>query len=231
MNLRPNTNGLLVASLILVTVTAWGQQGVLFYASFDGTRDAQAVGDGQATLIQGGGALTADGFGIRGAALRSGDGVGYLEFAAPGNILPNEGTIELWLKPEDWSSDDGYYHRYIDVIGQGNIRFQKRADAVNVFWVEAPKIPPPGHFDDKYPGMAQRGYGCQQLKGKWKQFFLIWKVGEPLRYYRGHANGKGIHDSSNPAGAPAPPLGELTTMRLGGLTYMPKTASRGPISL
>jgi len=214
--MRLNAWILLLLGVCAATLTGpatWSE--VLFYASFDGTRDAQAVGDGQATLIAGGGALTADGFGIRGAALRSGDEVGYLEFSAAGNILPEEGTIEVWMKPEDWSSDDGYYHQYIDVIGEGNIRFQKRADTVNVFWVKAPKVPPPGHFDDKYPGITMRGYACQQIKDKWRQFFLIWRVGEPLRYYRGGPEGKGVHDSSNPAEPPAPPPGKLTAIRIG----------------
>ena len=52
-----------------------GSDKVLFYTGFDGgNRDAQAIGDGKVRLIDGGGALTADGFdSVRGSALRSGD--------------------------------------------------------------------------------------------------------------------------------------------------------------
>ena len=73
--------------------------GVLFYAGFNGTRDAQAIGDGKARLIEGGGTITAAGFdSVRGSALRSGDGLGRLEFSAASNILPDEGTIEIWIR-------------------------------------------------------------------------------------------------------------------------------------
>ena len=172
--------------------------GVLFYAGFDGTRDAQAKGDGKAKLIAGGGKLTADGFdSIRGSALESGDGAGYLEFSAESNVFPDEGTIEMWIKPENWTSDDKRQHVFFRADGQGKLRFYKRADTVNSFMVKGPDVKDPNHFDDKYKGMVQTGYACQQKKDKWRQYFLIWKKGKLLAYYRGGTRFNGVHRSQH----------------------------------
>ena len=160
--------------------------GVLFYAGFDGTRDAHANGHGIATLVAGGGKLTAKGVdSVRGSVLETGDGVGYVEFSALGNILPDEGTIEMWIKPEDWSYDDKQQHIFFQVDGQGKVLFYKRSDTVNSFMVRGPSVKDSSHSDDKYEGMEQTGYACQQMKDRWTQYFLIWKKGELIAYYRG----------------------------------------------
>ena len=70
--------------------------GVLFYAGFDQSKDADyAAGSSKARFHEGGGTLNADGLGFRGSALRTGDGEGYVEFLAKGNISAREGTIEF----------------------------------------------------------------------------------------------------------------------------------------
>ena len=192
--------------------------GVLFYAGFDGSRDASANGEGKTRLINGGGAITAAGFdSVRGSALQSGDGIGHLEFAAEGNVIPAEGTIEIWIKPADWSDDDNQNHVFIDIVGDGRIHYRKRADTVSALWVQAPRAKAPNHFDDRYAGMAVRGYSSEQREGKWQQFFLIWRQGEPLRYYQGFWHGSEwiLVDAGDPQGAPAPSPGKLETIVIG----------------
>ncbi len=186
--------------------------GVLFYAGFNGTRDAQAVGDGKARLLKGGGAITADAYdSVRGSALRSGDGIGYLEFSAKGNILPDEGTIEIWIKPGNWSDDDNQHHYFVKGIGAGGLYFQKGANTVSYFGIWNADAKDPGHYNGRDPNMAVRAYSSEQRKDKWQQFFLIWKKGKPLRYYQGFwLNNKWILvDASNPQGPPAPGFGKL----------------------
>ena len=191
------------------------RNGVLFYAGFDGTRDAQGAGNGTATLVGNGGKLTADGFdSVRGGAFETGDGLGFLEFSAAGHVFPDEGTIELWIKPGNWSSDDGQQHIFFQVDGQGKLRFYKRADTVNSFMVKGPDINDPNHFDDKYRGMVQTGYACQQMKDKWVQFFLIWKKGELLAYYRGSTRFEGVHRSQH-FDRETPSTGTLAVIRIG----------------
>lgn len=196
--------------------------GVLFYAGFDGSRNADANGKGTATLVAGGGKLTADGFdSVRGGALETGDGVGYVEFSAKGNILPDEGTIEMWIKPEDWSSDDKQQHIFFQVDGQGKVLFYKRGDTVNSFMVRGPNIQDFSHADDQNQRTVQTGYVCQQMKGRWTHYFLIWKKGELIAFYRGKAEasrGEGglsyVHRTQHfMRETPSP--GKLAVMRIG----------------
>ena len=214
MIVRKACKWILVSSLLLAlsgmaraqSVATRG--GVLFYAGFDGVRDAQANGDGKARLVDGGGTIIADGFGVRGGALRSGDAVGYVEFSAEGNLLPDEGTIEIWIKPEDWAADDKRAHVYVDIVGAGNIRFYKRADTVNCFMIKRPSVRDPDHFDDKLPGMVTTGYSSEQKKGLWRQYFLIWKKGELLAYYRGRLQPGHFQESAALYRSPAPLAGQ-----------------------
>ena len=221
---------MMIAAIVMAAATAGHaaqnapaeRGGVLFYAGFDGTRNADANGNGTATLTAGGGKLTADGFdSIRGSALQTGDSAGYLEFSAQGNILPDEGTIEMWIKPEDWNSDDKQQHIFFQVDGQGKVLFYKRADTVNSFMVRGRNVKDPNHFDDKYQGMVQTAYACQQMKGRWVQYFLVWKKGELIAYHRGYAEptrGEGgltyVHRTQHfEVDTPSP--GKLTVMRIG----------------
>ena len=71
--------------------------GVLFYAGFDGTRDAESKGNGAAVLKDGGGLHTSNSAeAVRGDALHSGER-GHVEYTAPGNVLSEEGTVEMWI--------------------------------------------------------------------------------------------------------------------------------------
>ena len=189
--------------------------GVVFYAGFDGTRDAQTSGNGKATLVGGGGTIIADGFGVRGGALRSGDAVGYVEFSLEGNVLPDEGTIEIWIKPEDWTSDDGKQHFFIDVAGNGGyVRYYKRADTVNSLVVKAPGVKDPNHFDDKYAGIVQTGYSCQQKKDRWVQYFLRWRKGKFVDVLRGGTKFNEVHGGGHADGL-VPSPGKLDRIRIG----------------
>ena len=113
--------------------------GVLFFAGFDGSKDADyAVGDPKARSQEGGGSLGAEGVAsFRGSALRTGDGLGYVEYSAEGNINPRQGTIEFWMYAQDWNMDDGHVHRFIDVSGEGGIEFRIRPPGVQDLIVRA----------------------------------------------------------------------------------------------
>ena len=193
--------------------------GVLFYAGFDGKRDAQAKGDGAAKLMDGGGAITADGFdSMRRSAFKTGDGLGYLEFAGPGNVLPESGTIELWLKPGNWARDDGKRHQFIDIAGQGggSLRFYLSADGVEVFQINAPAAAAQKHWDDKVPGVANTAYGSNANRDQYRQIFLVWDKDQGLRYYQA-----GLPDSKHPVHrsqqtkGPVPLFGNPISIRIG----------------
>ena len=195
-----------------------GQRGgVLFYAGFDASRNADyAAGDAQAKSREGGGSLGADGLGVRGSALRTGDGRGYVAYSAAGNINPKEGTIEFWLNAEDWENGDGCFHRFIDVVGEGAICFQMYPDGVNHFFVRSAAVSEPTHWEDHgphIPGLGNRAFGSNPIRGKWSWFSMTWKEGRPVMCWTGGV--KWIHTNSYAAGPPAPAPEKLLEILIG----------------
>ena len=183
--------------------------GVLFYAGFNASRDATyAVGDAKAKLHDGGGTLNAAGlgFGGAGAALRTGDGEGYVGYSAQDNINAAEGTIEFWMYAEDWNFDDGHLHRFINVSGEtGGIDFRVRRPGVQELAVSG------------LGGTANVAYGCNPFLGKWSWFALTWKEGQPLGFYIGGLRASGElwnHDSSSRS-SPAPLPMTLQRIQIG----------------
>jgi hypothetical protein len=196
-----------------------GQRRVLFYAGFDGGRDAvSAAGYGKADLVAGGGAITADGFdSIRRSALKTGDELGFLEFAGPGNVLPESGTIEFWLKPGDWARDDGKRHCFIEIVAEngGGLNFFLGADGVEVFQISAPCVSNNVHWDTKIPSVAMTAYGSNADEGEYRQIFLIWDRDEGLRFYQGGAGGRyPVHRSQKRTG-PTSIFGRPRLIRIG----------------
>ncbi len=180
---------------------------VLFYAGFDESKDADyAIGDAKARDIEGGGTLNADGLGFRGSALRTGDAEGYVDYAAKGNINPEEGTIEFWIYAQDWDPREGEYHRFFNVTCDGEISFRIRPPGVGDFVVRSTKT------------TASRANGSNVRKGKWHWYALTWKKDERLGFYIGAINassGKiGTHDNSSASG-PTPVVQNLQRIQLG----------------
>ncbi len=54
-----------------------------------------------------------------GRGLKVGPTYGYLDCPTAGVIGPMSGTVEMWVRPLDWSSDDGKFHVFFDTRGQG----------------------------------------------------------------------------------------------------------------
>ena len=194
--------GLLSGGSVARGEMAAGERGgVLFYAGFDASVDADyAVGNPRNQAPEGGATINADGLGFRGAALRAGDGEGQVEYSAIGNIHARQGTIEFWMYAQDWATDDGHIHRFIDVRGEGNIDFRIRPPGVMAFLVRATNSPT--------SRFANTAYGSNPTKGKWSWFAVTWQEGKPLGLYLGNISpaGKGrSHDCSPREGnTPAP---------------------------
>jgi len=181
---------------VLSAETGWKFErgGVIFYAGFESKdADFSALGSTKAILREGGAALTADGFdSVRNRALRSGDGIGYLEYAIDRDIAPDDGTIEIWIKPDNYRGYDGDpkgRHTYIEIPGEGGgaVRYSLWADGVSVFEVRGGGAPEIKHWDDKTPRSANTAYGNTMKPGTYTQYFLVWKKGEFIAYYRGYA--------------------------------------------
>ncbi len=203
--------------------------GVLFYAGYDASVDADyAVGNPKDQAPEGGASICADGLGFRGAALRAGDGEGHVEYSAIDNINPRQGTIEFWRYAQDWDKADGYFHRFIDVLGEGAMSFEMYPDGVNHFLVLTPGTEAPDHWEDsgpRRPGITNRAYGSNPLQGTWLWTALTWKEGKTLGCYIGRINaaGKGAtHDNSWPAGPTLTAPKKLVKMLIGDFGGGPK---------
>ncbi|HIE52536.1 MAG TPA: LamG domain-containing protein [Armatimonadetes bacterium] len=92
------------------------EAGVTFYAGFEGTVEARAVGSGTG-VVEGGEVKFAPG--KRGLALLSGDGLGWVSYAVEGNLRLEEGSIEFWVCPQNWSGDDNKFHVFFEAKAQG----------------------------------------------------------------------------------------------------------------
>ena len=186
---------------------------VLFYAGFDASKDADyAAGNPKARFHEGGGTLNADGLGFRGSALRTGDGEGYVEYSAEGNIDPREGTIEFWMYAQDWDHDDGHFHRFIDVRGGGGqIFFYLRPPGAGEFVVRSTSA------------TSSRAYGSNPLKGRWSWYAMTWKKGQHLGFYIGgiKASGEGWTHDCSAASGPAPEAENLQRILIGDFGGIP----------
>ena len=213
---------ILAAAMACAGVLGWGRVsrgeeagaergGILFYAGFDKSKDADfAAGNPKAQFQEGGGSLCADGLGFRGAALRTGDGEGYVEYSAEGNINGKQGTIEFWMYAQDWDHTDGHVHRLIDVVGKGQIYFFIRPPGVQELVIRATG------------SLANTAYGCNPLQGRWSWYALTWQEGQPSAIYIGgiKASGKSWTHSAGRSG-PTPEPEALLRILIGDFGGIP----------
>ena len=196
--------------------------GVLFYAGFDKGKDADyaAGGNNKSMPHDGGGSLTASGIGKQDRALRTGDGEGYLEFAAEGNILPDSGSVEFWMMPENWAHDDKQQHIFFHARGNGGIRFREMPQGVQE-WLIASDRSEPRDYDDFTPTLTSRAYGSDLRKGKWVHYLLTWEKDGPQGLYIGGFDASGFGRS-----AKCVYPGKLTSILIGDFGGSPDRKAR-----
>ena len=90
----------LLIGFFLLSGTGWVEGGVTFYTGFEGIADA-SIAMGEKTANLGDKKPTFD-TGIKGMALRVGDGEPFVEYRGEKNLPVPEGSIEMWVKPLDW---------------------------------------------------------------------------------------------------------------------------------
>ncbi|MDA8384163.1 MAG: hypothetical protein M0037_14115 [Betaproteobacteria bacterium] len=93
------------------------------YVSFDRGFDGQGPGGVvKATVVGLSPTLAA---GKVGQALKIGPLSGHLDYPTAGILNAREGSIEMWVKPVDWRSTDGWFHVFFDARGQGALYLYK----------------------------------------------------------------------------------------------------------
>ncbi len=90
------------------------EPGLLFRASFDGTVQADSLaGAGGPTGLTGPG-RPQFGAGRFGQGLLCGPGLDLVHYRTAGHLLPRSGTVSLWVKPLNWTPDDGNFHSFFE---------------------------------------------------------------------------------------------------------------------
>ena len=133
MRNRKRTRCLLISLCVcLITAAlAYAQEcDVLFHASFDGTVAAKTAKGALSPKSISGEARFEEG--VKGKALVAGEAGALLQYATKGAVNPGRGSVEMWVKPVDWtpeeegfhiffmsSSKDGWLQLYKAVAGRG----------------------------------------------------------------------------------------------------------------
>ncbi|MEW6359685.1 MAG: glycoside hydrolase domain-containing protein [Planctomycetota bacterium] len=108
----------LLVILMMSTALADAEKDLLLHLSFEDTTDAAlARGDGKAALKVRTGNQTQDLDKAEFAPGALGKGLvcdeRFVEYAGAKNLNPQDGSIELWVKPLDWQSDDDLFHMFL----------------------------------------------------------------------------------------------------------------------
>ena len=112
----PNRCALWLMLAMSGTASSGAPDGVLFYAGFEGSAEAVAVGDGKA---EGGDGAPRFAVGKRGSALFAGSDGGHVSYQLARNLKLDEGTIEFWLCPHDWSAATKRFHVFFEAKEPG----------------------------------------------------------------------------------------------------------------
>ena len=100
--------------LALCAIYARAEHGLLFRAGFEGTADAYSLcGVGAPVRISGTGEPTFAP-GRFGQALVCGPEQALVHYQTQGNLMPASGTVSLWVKPLNWTPDDGNFHVFLE---------------------------------------------------------------------------------------------------------------------
>jgi hypothetical protein len=163
-------------TLVLLTLSSWAaadRGGVLFYAGFEGTADATAAGNGIAQGEQGGPKFAP---GKRGQALLSGEGAGYVSYAVERNLLPDRGTVEFWVCPQDWAGTDEKFHVFFEAENPG--------------WLLVYKYFAPGSglflISETHQSWSTLGQDFSQFRpGQWHHLAATWSARQICFYLDG----------------------------------------------
>ena len=112
---------LLIAALVLALgggVQA-AENGLLFHAGFEGSTEAFSLsGAGKPVAVEGPQATFQPG--KVGQALLCGAELTLLKYRTEGNLVPQAGSVSLWVKPLNWG-EDGNFHSFFE-SGEGSGR-------------------------------------------------------------------------------------------------------------
>jgi hypothetical protein len=100
----------IVATAFLLAGTIHAEPGLLFRASFDGTLKANSRAPDPVRVL---GPAPTFAPGRFGQALVAGATTTLVHYATDGNLVPQAGSVSMWVKPVNWSTD-GNFHSFFE---------------------------------------------------------------------------------------------------------------------
>jgi len=116
------------ANLSIVLMSAVGEATeelappLCFHASFDGTLEAVARGEGKPVKVEG---TVEYRPGKVGQALLCGDGGAAVFYATAGNLRYAAGSVEMWVCPLDWTGEKDTFHVFLEALNPGWLVFYR----------------------------------------------------------------------------------------------------------
>ncbi len=158
--------------LCLALAPVWGQVKPVLSLGFDGDFNAVAAAGPVAPTVEGKPELVP---GKIGGGLKVGPKLGCLDF--PSTYLnPQSGTVEMWVQAVDWQADDGKFHVFFDVRGQGALYLYKYFNSKKLLMLTCADVQGP------YASAAM-DTGFQP--GAWHHLAGTWSPDGVMVYYDG----------------------------------------------
>ena len=182
-------SSLVVVVFAFIPTISAAEHGLLFRAGFDGTADAFSLCGAGAPEKTTGTDQPTYAPGRFGQALLCGPEQALLHYRTDGNLMPASGTVSLWVKPLNWTPDDGNFHVFLESGGQG-----AQADGSHVGWLILYKYYQYGWLLLRYAeeggdvGMAKAPTEAWE-PGQWVHLAAAWSAGLLRLYVNGEPAG------------------------------------------
>jgi hypothetical protein len=169
-----------MVAIVLAPMAAQAEEGLLFRATFDGNTDAYSLGGAGHPAEITGPAKSTFAPGRFGQALLCGPEQPLLHYQTAGNVMPPSGTISLWVKPLNWTPEDGNFHVF----------FESGTGSGPTGWIILYKFYQGGQMLLRYADEKQRvgmaaATGLGWRPGEWHHLAGTWSPAEERLYIDG----------------------------------------------
>lgn len=117
-----------------------------------------------------------------GQALKSGPTIGYVDYPTEGLLNRIGGTVEMWVCPLDWLPEDGKFHVFFEVKGQGALYLYKYWVGSNLLMLTCPEL--------EGPYASSQSPTASWKPGEWHHIAGTWSPNGVMAYVDGNPAGK-----------------------------------------
>ena len=161
--------------------TSAQESDILFYASFDGSVDASVTKGTLAPQKISGTAQFEPG--VHGKALVAGEAGALLQYATRGIVNPGRGSVEMWVKPVDWTpEEEGFHIFFMCSSDNGWVQLYKAVAAGGALLMLEGRGGGNAHVDYEYAATTATD---TLATGQWVHLVGTWDSGNVALYANG----------------------------------------------